>query len=452
MAGRSFLSRTQVFDNSGHPLAGARAEHYESGTSTPLDTYSDDALSIDNANPVVADSAGRFGDIFLKDQDYKVVLKSSAGVTIWTADPVRASEPRSTAVINKTTTYVVTGGDAGKLITADATAGAFTITLPAAADAGDGFEAAVIKSDTSDNAVTVDGDGSETINGETSIDLAAQFDSVLLRSNGTAWFAIVAPVSTSTPLPRGYIDGLTLSNNSLDGDHDIDIAPGAARDDSDQANLPISTTLIKRIDAAWAVGSNNGGLDTGTVANTTWYHVWLIRRSDTGVVDALFSTSATAPTMPSNYDQKRLRGAVLTDGSANILPFMCRDGEFFEWVTPVLDVNDTSPTASDAGKAYTLSAPPNSMARVNVISAITSAGATSSYIRPTDVTDDTPSTTGLPGFSAGVTSGGASSAIGGSIMDVWVDASSQVQGSINTANTDLIIITLGYCDRRGRNA
>ena len=60
---------------------------YETGTSTPLDTYSDNALSSANANPVVADSNGRFAAIFLKGQDYKVVLKTSADVTIWTEDP-----------------------------------------------------------------------------------------------------------------------------------------------------------------------------------------------------------------------------------------------------------------------------------------------------------------------------------------------------------------------------
>ena len=40
------------------------------------------------------------------------------------------------------------------------------------------------------------------------------------------------------------------------------------------------------------------------MANDTWYHVWLIKRADTGVVDALFSLSATAPTMPANYTRQ----------------------------------------------------------------------------------------------------------------------------------------------------
>ena len=36
---------------------------------------------------------------------------------------------------------------------------------------------------------------------------------------------------------------------------------------------------------SWAVGSGNGGLDTGTITNSTWYHVFLMQRPDTEVVD-----------------------------------------------------------------------------------------------------------------------------------------------------------------------
>lgn len=83
------MPRQSAFDSSGDPLNGGKLEFFETGTSTNLDTFSDDALSSANANPVVADSAGRFGAIFMKDQDYKVVLSDSADVQIWSADPVR---------------------------------------------------------------------------------------------------------------------------------------------------------------------------------------------------------------------------------------------------------------------------------------------------------------------------------------------------------------------------
>ena len=83
--------RTQVLDGNGDPYAGARLHFYETGTSTPLDTYSDEALSTANPNPVAADANGRFGAIFLKPQSYKAVLKDSSGATIWTQDPVNGA-------------------------------------------------------------------------------------------------------------------------------------------------------------------------------------------------------------------------------------------------------------------------------------------------------------------------------------------------------------------------
>lgn len=83
------MPRAEAQDSSGGVLAGGKLQFYESGTSTPLDTYSDDALTSANANPAEADSAGRWGAIFLKDQDYKVVLSDSDDVQIWSADPVR---------------------------------------------------------------------------------------------------------------------------------------------------------------------------------------------------------------------------------------------------------------------------------------------------------------------------------------------------------------------------
>ncbi len=82
------MARVEAQDSSGGVLAGAKLEFFTTGTSTNLDTFSDEALTSANANPVVADSAGRWAAIFLKDKDYKVTLSDSADVQVWSADPV----------------------------------------------------------------------------------------------------------------------------------------------------------------------------------------------------------------------------------------------------------------------------------------------------------------------------------------------------------------------------
>ncbi|MDH5452225.1 MAG: hypothetical protein OEX14_02625 [Paracoccaceae bacterium] len=144
--------------------------------------------------------------------------------------------------------------------------------------------------------------------------------------------------SVAAPL-RGHIDGLVLSNNTVDPLMDIDIAAGEATDAGQNVIMSLSAVLTKRLDAAWAVGTNQGGLDTGVVAADLWYYVWLIRRSDTGVVDGLFSLSPTAPTMPTNYDQKRRIGAVFT-GSGQIRTFKQR-GSMFAWMDRPFRVSST---------------------------------------------------------------------------------------------------------------
>lgn len=123
--------------------------------------------------------------------------------------------------------------------------------------------------------------------------------------------------SGTDTLPQNYRSDLTLSSGA-DTDHDITVAAGEARDAADTEDMVLASALTKQIDAAWSVGNDQGGLDTGTVAADTTYYVWLIKRTDTGVVDALFSTSGTSPTLPTNYDKKRQIGRLVTDSSANI--------------------------------------------------------------------------------------------------------------------------------------
>jgi hypothetical protein len=71
----------------------------------------------------------------------------------------------------------------------DATAGAFTVTLPSAASAR-GREIVFVKTDASGNAVTLDGASAETINGAATASLASQYAKKRLLSTGTEWVEI----------------------------------------------------------------------------------------------------------------------------------------------------------------------------------------------------------------------------------------------------------------------
>lgn len=76
------------------------------------------------------------------------------------------------------------------LVACDATSAGFTLTLPAVKDAK-GMSFLVVKTDSSANAVTLDGNGSETINGATTQTIGIQYGSIGLYCDGSAWYSIV---------------------------------------------------------------------------------------------------------------------------------------------------------------------------------------------------------------------------------------------------------------------
>ena len=165
---------------------------------------------------------------------------------------------------------------------------------------------------------------------------------------------------------KGTIGGLTCSNDT-DASHDILISVGSARDYADAVTMSLTTQITKRIDAAWAVGDDNGGLDTGSVGANTGYGVWLIRRSDTGVVDAIFSLDKGAAgatlTKPTNYDQIRLIGWVRTDGSSNIISFFQSD-DYFRLIGVIpADIADSTMT-NNTYEDGTLTVPPLTNAEI----------------------------------------------------------------------------------------
>ncbi|MBX7220342.1 MAG: hypothetical protein K1Y36_10390 [Blastocatellia bacterium] len=78
---------------------------------------------------------------------------------------------------------------ADDVILANATSGAVTVNLPAAAS-NSGLTITVKKIDSSGNAVTIDGNASETIDGATTKVLSSQYETARLYCDGSNWFLI----------------------------------------------------------------------------------------------------------------------------------------------------------------------------------------------------------------------------------------------------------------------
>jgi hypothetical protein len=89
MAHQIFALPKQVnLDSAANTLAGAKAYFYLTGTTTPTNVYADSGLTTPLSNPVVSDAACVFVPIYMDPSvTYKCVLKTSADVTLYTADP-----------------------------------------------------------------------------------------------------------------------------------------------------------------------------------------------------------------------------------------------------------------------------------------------------------------------------------------------------------------------------
>lgn len=94
----------QFLSNAGAVLANGFLYTYAAGTDDALATYSDEDGTVENANPILLNSAGRPWNstvevnVYLLPRDYKFVLKNSVGTTIWTADHIPAVPTLETAL------------------------------------------------------------------------------------------------------------------------------------------------------------------------------------------------------------------------------------------------------------------------------------------------------------------------------------------------------------------
>jgi len=259
---------------------------------------------------------------------------------------------------------------------------------------------------------------------------------------GTRSDVAITPKTMIAAVPRGYIYGLKLSNDT-DTDHDIAVAVGVAADSGGDLKLDLSSVMTKQIDASWASGDDAGGLSSSlTVANTTWYNVFLVTIA--GAVDVLFDTSATCANGVADHSVTSYRriGSVLTDGSANILPGEW-NGDDFEFDTVI---SEYSGAVATTRQLLTVSVPSTTRAKLILAAHDDADGSVQVWIRPTHGTDVVPGATNAQlQWSAGGADGSASTEV-----NVWADGSSQVAWRGNDSGDNVRITVLGYKDLRGQ--
>src|SRR4051812_24392581 len=110
----------------------------------------------------------------------------------------------------------------------------------------------------------------------------------MVKTLGLTALSAAVPTRAVQGIPRGYLAGLTLA--TAGSSSAFQVAMGVAT--SDDATTSMQLTAFSKTTSAWVAGSGSGALDTGTIANSPWYHVFEIARVDsTPAVDILISTN-----------------------------------------------------------------------------------------------------------------------------------------------------------------
>lgn len=178
--------------------------------------------------------------------------------------------------------------------------------------------------------------------------------------------------------PFLYMNGLLISNDATTPNTKLDVAAGVCRDSNNQIDINLGNYLglsgIGTANSATVINfgvTGANGLDTGSIAASTFYYVYVIGDSSNKKVPAaLASTSATAPTLPFGYDSIRLIGCCKTDGSSHILLYYASgsgSGKYFQWDAPIaVTVTSSGTSATYSAMDLSTGVPASNYARVSI--------------------------------------------------------------------------------------
>ena len=408
------------FDSNGVLYTGIKVEVQAVGTANDKTYWTDEAKTANGAHPLVdSDNDGVVGAFF--DGDYRFQVTDSADAaldipidwdnvhvsadtgTMWegnndTSYPSVGNENdwqmavvrtaggeiiewgvsdgtafrrmgAADSLVSKATTYTALLKDG--YILCDASSGAFTVTLPTASGIS-GKQIIIKKIDSSANAITIDGDGAETIDGSATQSLPSQYDYLSMHSDGSNWvlnsynfasstIVTLAGAQTLTGLKtvqgiaglgiRDRSRGLVITRPSV-ATVDIDCDEVIMQDGSNYSLATTSVNLTVNI----ATGGANG-LDTGAEASSTWYYLWVIYDKVGDTTAGLISVSSTAPTMPGDYTFKALVGAAYNDSGDDFVDFE-QDDNFITYIVPQNLKDGTFSTDAWTAQSVATAVPP----------------------------------------------------------------------------------------------
>lgn len=202
----------QFFTDAGAVCNACKLYAFEAGTTTPLDVYSDEALTTPTAQPLVLSASGR-ASFYLAADSYKFRLDTSADAVIWTQDNVTAAAPYNVASFTGKVQYqaptTLTVSGAAVTVTRnvhalDTSGGAANLDTITATNVSTGFVLTVYGADPGANPVTLrDGTGN--------MDLAG---GNFTLSNANLWMQLIYQGTTWYELARSNA-GAGVENTAL---------------------------------------------------------------------------------------------------------------------------------------------------------------------------------------------------------------------------------------------
>lgn len=255
---------------------------------------------------------------------------------------------------------------------------------------------------------------------------------ITAAANGSGGGAAVLP---------GYIYQLELG--AVGASSTFSINSGSASDSTVAATITLPSSWTKTT-SAWAAGTGNGALDTGTIAINTWYYVYLISQVAGASPDILISTSVSAPHMPTGYTLKRRIGTLLTDGSSQFLGFIQHGG------IVVLNVAFSVLNNVIIGTTAVLQnvlAPPNLSTQAYGQVVVQDPGVGSVILVTSPLTTD--SVPGSPPGNLTVWSNATTSGLGAAPWQVFTDTSQRVRLRSSSTTAGCTLLSFGWIDDRG---
>lgn len=292
----------RALDAGADPVSGGECYVYTAGTTTPVTTYSDSALTIAQAHPIIANSAGEFPDIYVAAGAYKVVVKDASSVTLYETD-------------NVTTVSVTSISDTQWGYLAALDQGLATTDNPT-------FASPVV-SYKSGTAVTPA--AQDTFVGQHST-LAADYAGMILPS-GTSGFPYYLMGPAATPYDGGVV---------------YDVA-------NEEIELKAGGNVIVRAGAGYFAPQQDMGADLGTLAAPEGNRIW----KDLYLSGGIYLGGTVAANFFDDYEEGTFTPAAVDESGNTATTYTSRKGTYTKWGRLVfvegqmIDINTTPLTGAD---------------------------------------------------------------------------------------------------------